>query len=56
MYGAKYSYNEVRVAEDTVCQELNDPLPARESVLDVLSRDRQERHMHSKSKRNEPDL
>lgn len=56
MYGAKYSYDEVRTAEDAVCRELKEPLPARKSVLEMLRRNQQEKRTRSRAKRDEPEL
>ncbi len=55
MYGRKYSYDEVKAAEDAVCRELSEPLTARKSVLEVLRRERQERRTHDRDKPQEPE-
>ena len=56
MYGKKYSYDEVRVAEDAICRELNEPLSVRRSVLEMLRRDRLKANTHGSAKRDEHEL
>ena len=56
LYGGKYSYDEVKAAVDTVSRELNEALPSRKSVRELLQKNQKKIKPTGKVKKQEQEL